>query len=143
MPRPTAARRDLVTYPYSAVIQTRWRDLDKLGHINNVSMAGLVEEGRGAFNRSLALTPIPGVRWLIANVDIAYVAEAFFPGDVVIGSGILRIGDTSWTIASGVFQREKCVAIADTVLVYTDADGKAALPPSLKDMLATQLLPMG
>lgn len=40
-------------YPCSSAVPTRRADLDLLDHINNVSMVGLFEEGRGKFNRAL------------------------------------------------------------------------------------------
>ena len=115
-------------YPFTADIPTRWADLDLLGHINNVSMAGLFEEGRGRFNRSLQLGHSKGVRWLIAAVDLNYLAEAHHPHDVSIASGIGRIGERSWTILSGAFQGEVCVATCDTTLVYTTPGGPAPFP---------------
>lgn len=133
MARPEAWRLDLAAYPFTADIPTRWADLDLLGHINNVSMAGLFEEGRGRFNRSLELMRGgPGVRWLIAAVSLNYLAEAHHPHDVTIASGIGHIGTRSWTILSGAFQNGACVATCDTTLVYTDANGAAAFPEDFR-----------
>ena len=85
MPKPAAFRRKLDSYPFTAVVPTRWADLDMLGHINNVSMAGLFEEGRGRFNRSLELPrDRKTTRWLIASVEVNYLAEAHHPHDVTI-----------------------------------------------------------
>ena len=53
MPRPEAWRTDIAAYPFSATTETRFQDLDVLGHINNVAMAALFENGRVRFNRSL------------------------------------------------------------------------------------------
>lgn len=133
MARPDAWRLDLAAYPFKADIPTRWADLDLLGHINNVSMAGLFEEGRGRFNRSLELTRGgPGVRWLIAAVSLNYLAEAHHPHDVTIASGIGHIGTRSWTILSGAFQNGDCVATCDTTLVYTDTNGAAPFPEDFR-----------
>ena len=136
MNRPEAWRTEIARYPFSAAIPTRWADLDLLGHINNVSMAGLFEEGRGKFNRSLALfREGSDVRWLIAGVNINYLAEAHHPADVVIASGIGHIGTRSWTILSAAFQDGKCVATCDTALVYTDASGSVPFPAAFRPKL--------
>jgi len=133
MAKPERWRLDAAAYPFKAEIQTRWADLDLLGHINNVSMAGLFEEGRGQFNRSLGLhRSAPGIRWLIAGVDIAYLAEAHHPAPVVIASGIGRIGERSWSILSAAFQGDSCVATCETTLVYTDATGAIPFPPEFR-----------
>ena len=129
MSRPEAWRLLPSAYPFTAAIPTRWADLDLLGHINNVSMAGLFEEGRGRFNRSLDLfRGDRTVRWLIAAVSLNYLAEAHHPHDVIIASGIGHVGGRSWTILSGAFQGETCVATCDTTLVYTDASGPVPFP---------------
>ncbi|MFM9978377.1 MAG: acyl-CoA thioesterase [Sphingomonadaceae bacterium] len=134
MPRPHPSRLLIETYPFETIVPTRWADLDLLGHINNVSMAGLFEEGRGRFNRALELHRSgKGIRWLIAAVSINYVGEAHYPGDVIVASGIGPIGTRSWTILSGAFQQGRCVATCDTTLVYTDAGGPTAFPPEFRE----------
>ena len=133
MAKPDRWRLSPASYPFTAAIPTRWADLDLLGHINNVSMAGLFEEGRGRFNRSLELhRGDKATRWLIAAVDLNYLAEAHHPHDVNIASGIGRVGEKSWTILSGAFQNGVCVATCDTTLVYTDANGPTAFPDAFR-----------
>jgi len=132
MAKPESWRFEISNYPFSAAIPTRWADLDLLGHINNVSMAGLFDEGRGRFNRSLELGHEKGVRWLIAAVELNYLAEAQHPHDVVIASGIGRIGTRAWTIFSGAFQGATCVATCDTTLAHTDTNGSAPFPDSFR-----------
>ena len=133
MPRPAAFRRNIDAYPFSVAIPTRWADLDMLGHINNVSMAGLFEEGRGRFNRSLELPrDRKRIRWLIASVEVNYLAEAHHPHDVTIASGIGQIGTKSWQIQSAAFQQGQCVATCDTTLVFTDETGAVAFPDEFR-----------
>ena len=129
MAKPEGWRLDPASYPFEAVIPTRWADLDLLGHINNVSMAGLFEEGRGRFNRSLDLhREAKDTRWLIAAVSINYLAEAHHPSDVLVRSGIGHVGTRSWTILSAAFQTGVCVATCDTTLVYTNGNGPTPFP---------------
>lgn len=135
MAKPEPWRRDIANYPFSAPVATRWADLDPLGHINNVSMAGLFEEGRGRFNRALKLSHEKGVRWLIVAVELAYLAEAHHPHDVIVASGIGRIGKGSWTIFSGAFQNDVCMAVCDTTIAFTNADGPAPFPESYRAKL--------
>ena len=133
MSRPEPWRLDASAYPFTVAIPTRWADLDLLGHINNVSMAGLFEEGRGRFSQSLALErQSRDIRWLVAAVSLNYLAEAHHPGAVTIASGIGYIGTRSWAIVSGAFQNGVCVATCDTTLVYTDKTGSQAFPESFR-----------
>ncbi len=130
-PQPWQLARE--NYPFSHLTETRFADLDLLGHINNVSMAGLFEHGRGMFNHSIDVQRrAPGQRWLIVSVEINYLAESFFPDPVDIASGIGRVGGSSWDIASAAFQKGKCVATCVTTIVLTDDNGPSPIPEGLR-----------
>jgi acyl-CoA thioester hydrolase len=133
MPKAESWQLNRANYPFSHSAETRFADLDLLGHINNVAMAGLFEHGRTMFNRTLKLERRqPGQRWLIASVAINYVAEAHFPEHVEIASGIARIGTSSWDIASAAFQSGGCVATCITTLVLTEDSGAVPIPENLR-----------
>ena len=125
------------SYPFSHLTETRFADLDLLGHINNVSMAGLFEHGRGLFNHSIeAQRRSEGQRWLIAAVDINYIAEAHFPEPVAIASGISRVGNSSWEIASAAFQAGECKATCLTTVVLTEKSGAVPISAELRSEFA-------
>ncbi|MEP7349111.1 MAG: acyl-CoA thioesterase [Sphingorhabdus sp.] len=133
MAKPDPWKADISSYPFVHSTETRFADLDLLGHINNVAMAGLFEHGRGLFNHSMDFQRrAPGQRWLIVRVEIDYLAEGFFPEHVQIASGIGRIGNASWDIASAAFQGGKCVAICNTTIVLTNKEGASPLPEGLR-----------
>lgn len=144
MPRFDPARLDPASYPHSAPVETRFQDLDPLGHINNVAMGALFEAGRVRFNRAFLLEHgrqrNPGMRWLVARVDINYLAEGSFPEPMLIANGIGRVGTSSWTILSAAFQQDRCIALCDTVLVLTGPDGAKALPDALRAVLSGHLM---
>lgn len=126
------------TYPVMVDVEPRFQDLDPLGHINNVAMAGIFEAGRIKFNHlngTAALRREAGHRWLIASIAINYIAEAHFPAMIHIGNGISRIGTASWDIAAAAFQNGQCVATCDCTLVYTDNNGARALEADFRALL--------
>ncbi len=127
MPIFDPARLDPANYPYSTSVETRFQDLDPLGHINNVAMAALFENGRVRFNRDNLVERqrrVPGDRWLIARVEINYLAEGHFPDPIEVASGIGTIGNRSWTILSAAWQSGRCVGLCDSTIVYQSKDGK-------------------
>ena len=130
MPRFDPARLDPANYPYATSVETRFQDLDPLGHINNVAMAALFENGRVRFNRELLKERqrrVPGTRWLIARVEVNYLAEGHFPDPITVVSGIGRIGSSSWDIVSAAYQNGQCIGLCDTTIVSTDADGSKSI----------------
>lgn len=144
MSRFDPARLRADSYPHSAPVETRFQDLDPLGHINNVAMGALFEAGRVRFNRAFLMEhgrrANPGVRWLVARVDINYLVEGSFPEPVLIANGIGRIGTASWSILSAAFQHDRCIALCDTTLVYTHGQGAVPLPDALRVVLDGQMM---
>ncbi len=140
MPRPDPHRLDPASYPFTVTIQTRFQDLDPLGHINNVAMAALFESGRVRFNRSMHFDGWSGHRWLVARVEINYLGEGFFPADVEIATGIGEIGNRSWTILAAAFQNGACIATCDVVLVMGASGGLTTLPADFRAGLEANTL---
>lgn len=132
MARPPAWRLEPGAYPHHETIQTRFQDLDVLGHINNVAFAALFESGRVRFNQAAGLARGPGHRWLVAQVVINYLAEGNFPQDVTISSGIGTVGTRSWQILSAAFQGGACIGTCDVVVVLSAADGASAMPEEFR-----------
>ena len=136
MAKPDPWRMDIESYPFVHSTETRFADLDQLGHINNVAMAGLFEHGRGLFTQTIGLHSFAkDHRWLIVRVEINYLAESYFPEHVKIASGIFRIGTSSWEIASAAFQSGKCVATCSTTTVMTSKDGASPISDALRAAL--------
>ena len=136
--KPEPYRLQLETYPLVTTVPSRFQDLDPLGHINNVAIGAFYEEGRGGLNRQafpLELRKAHGMRMVIADVHIAYLDEAFYPSDLVVGSGILRIGGSSYTIGQALFQDGRCIGASEAVLVNTDGKRPAAIPDEARGAL--------
>lgn len=136
MPRPDATRLDPARYPHRAEIQTRFADLDPQGHINNVAMATLFETARLRFNHAMGFgRRRAGGRWLVARVEINYLAEGHFPADMLVVNGIGRIGTRSWSILSCAFQDDRPIATCETVVVLEASEGTTAIPDDMRAML--------
>lgn len=135
MGRPDQSRLVHASYPYTTAIQTRFQDLDVLGHINNVAMAALFEAGRVRFNTAVGLAGWKGHRWLVANAEINYLAEGHFPADVEVATGVGKIGTRSWTLLSAAFQHGVAIASCDVTLVMSAETGASELPSDFRATL--------
>ena len=136
MAKPEPWRLDASNYPISMPVQTRFADLDSLGHINNVAMAGIFETARVHFHHLFGRHPADqGVRWMVAAVDLKYVEEAHFPYDVVVNSGIGHIGNSSWVLYSAAFQQGECVATCDTVMVMKGPKGAKVIDGNIRAVM--------
>jgi acyl-CoA thioester hydrolase len=118
VPRPAPWRLDPASYPHHDTIQTRFQDLDVLGHINNVAWAALFETARVRFFGKLNSSPGRN-RGLVANVEINYLGEGNFPADLMIASGIGTLGTRSWQTLSVALQHGVALATCDVTIVAT------------------------
>lgn len=139
MARPDPARLDPARYPHREVVPTRFSDLDPQGHINNVAMAAIFETARVRFNQAIGFgRGRAGGRWLVARVEINYLAEGHFPADMLVASGIGPIGTRSWTILSCAFQDGRPIATCETVVVMEATAERTAIPDEVRAVLEAQ-----
>lgn len=142
MAKPDPWRFDITRYPVSEVLQTRFQDMDINGHLNNVAFAALFETGRVMLNRQVrpwGERP-KNERTMVAEVTIAYLAEGRFPGDVTIGSGVGRIGTSSWSFLQAMHQNGQCIATCDTVVVCRTDEKAEPLRAELRSALEALLI---
>jgi len=108
-------------FPARTHDKLRYGDTDRQGHVNNAVFATLFETGRVEVlkdpERALA---DEGCDWVIARLELDYVGELTWPGRVETGTGVLRIGRSSVTLGQALFEGDRLVARAQTVIVQMD-----------------------
>lgn len=138
-----AILQDKASFSHFVSENIRFSDTDMVGHVNNTSFAVYCEAGRVHFGRSLPIGNDNSQGGVLARVEINMRAEAHFPGVVEIGTGVVRVGRTSFTLGQGLFVNGKCVATAQGVLVSIDQETRrpAPLGEELRAALNAHLLP--
>jgi acyl-CoA thioester hydrolase len=130
--------RPIEAYPSRTSADIRYSDLDRQGHVNNAVFATFSEVGRVAFmydpERPLATE---GRSFVVARLLIDFRAELFWPGSVEIGTGVLKVGRSSFTLAQGIFNDGRLVATAEAAIVMVDKETRRStpLPPQTVDVL--------
>jgi acyl-CoA thioester hydrolase len=138
-----SATRPLEAYPGRTSAEIRYSDLDRQGHVNNAVFATFSEIGRVAFmydpERPLASE---GRSFVIARLLIDFRAELFWPGTVEIGTGVVRVGRSSFTLAQGLFSNGSLVAATEATIVMVDKETRRStpLPPETLDILQSLML---
>jgi acyl-CoA thioester hydrolase len=123
------ARLLLATYPLAFDIAQRYGDVDRQGHLNNVAIAEMYQEARLALLQRALGPALADFRIVVAEQTLRFLAEGFGPMQTLIGSGVLRLGRSSYGFAHAMFQGGRCIGLCDTALVNVGADGKAAPLP--------------
>ena len=118
-------------YPVHTTEKLRYCDTDRQGHINNAVYSTLCESGRVGFLYDTAQPFIQiGTQFVIVKLGINFIKEMNWPGDVIIGSGVYRVGQSSITLIQGIFQGGSCMATSESVIVLLDEKKRKSTPLS-------------
>ncbi|MCZ0733293.1 acyl-CoA thioesterase [Phreatobacter sp. AB_2022a] len=118
-------------YPLRSVDKIRYADTDRQGHVNNAAFSTFLETGRVELLYD-AGEPLaePGAAFVIARLVLDFRAEIRWPGEVVIGTRVAKVGRSAVTLEQGLFQGGACVATAETVIVQMDETTRRSRPLS-------------
>ena len=136
--------REAAAYRHWVPVQVRFRDLDLLGHVNNVNLAGWLEDARVALE--LPIQPLVanygGPILVLAELRIQYLEEVHHGNEIRIGTGVERLGRTSISFGQAVFAGDTCAAIARAVEVLIDHRTRAPtpFPPEFSTLFERYLL---
>lgn len=140
-PRPAAEERN--AFPRYYAMQTRWNDVDRYGHMNNVVY---LEYFDSALNRALIEAGAldfygTGPIGIVAKLGCDYFSEVSYPDEVEVGVRIERIGTSSLTWGFGLFRSGAplTAAVGRTVHVYVDRVSRRPQPlvPALRALAET------
>ena len=128
----------LKQFPFVTFDKVRYNDTDRQGHVNNAMFATFFETGR------VEMLYQPSHQFLsddcsfvVAKSTIELIAEIHWPGQVDIGTGIVRIGNNSLVIAANLYQQGRLVATSETMVVQVNTQTKTSqgLEPKAKLLL--------
>ena len=129
------------SYRFWCEVTTRFADIDELGHLNNLAAAVYCETARVEFREMLYRRheTAQGVGFLVVRTSVDYHAQAYYPGAVEVGTTVIRIGRTSYTLGQGCFKDGTCFATGETVTVYANLGEhrSLALPDELRSGLGS------
>jgi acyl-CoA thioester hydrolase len=115
-------------YEFRVRIQVRWRDIDRLGHLNQAVYHEFLEEARAGLMTEL-VQRFGGDRrgaWVVARVELDYRAEVRKDhGEVETIARIGHVGTTSVRIDHDIVRPDGAIAATgSTVLVAWDREGR-------------------
>lgn len=118
----------LAGFPLRSFEKLRYNDTDRQGHVNNAVFATFFETGRVELADRIRETNGSSKEFVLARITIDYVRELLWPGDVAIGSRIVRIGNSSITLEQLVVCEGLVHAKAESVMVLTDTSTRKSTP---------------
>ena len=96
------------SYRFWCEVTTRFADIDELGHLNNLAAAVYCETARVEFREMLYRRheTAQGVGFLVVRTSVDYHVQAHYPGAVEVGTTVIRIGRTSYTLGQDALRTE-------------------------------------
>ena len=109
---------DKTLFPHWTTIPIRFRDLDPLNHVNNAIFNTYYEEARIEFIQEvnkLASELKNGFSFVLANIEIAFIRPVEYPNNIMIGSGIKSLGNSSITSFQAIYtgDEKKLASVAE------------------------------
>lgn len=137
--KPTVADSNREIYKLWTPINIRYGDTDRQGHLNNAVYCTFFESGRCAFlfDEQGDSVAGEGKSFVIVKLTLDYLVEINFPGVVEVGTRILKIGKSSFTVGQALFKDGVCCSTAESIIVQLDAESKKSSP--ITDRLLARL----
>ena len=138
MAKPDPALLNPARFPFSCTIEPRFGDLDTNMHLNNVALAGIVEDARVRFHRESGFhTAVKGIAAMVASFAIEYLGQAYYPAPLTIHVAAMRVGRTSYELGQLVMQDGRIVAFTRAIMVCV----KDGVPTDIPQMFADSVKP--
>ena len=120
-------------FDYWSPINTRWRDMDALGHLNHAIYLGYMETARVDVYTQLGFS---GIRkdmdesTILGSMDVHYLSQVKHPASLDVGHRICRVGSKSFDFLAAIFieNDEKPVCSALFKMVAFNYDSNKAIP---------------
>lgn len=110
-------------FPHWFTQRVRFRDLDTLNHVNNAIFNTYYEEARISFIQmvpELARQMQEGYSFVLAGITINYLKPVTFPSELLIGSGVKKLGNSSITSFQAIYKEggKEPVSVAEASGVW-------------------------
>ena len=129
-------------FDFWSSVNSRWRDMDALGHINHTSFLSYMESARVDVYIELGYD---GIRkemdesTILASMEVQYIEQASHPSKFNVGHRICRVGNKSFDLISGVFNDYNkgllCSAIFRLVAYNYKLNKTIPVPDKIRDNL--------
>lgn len=114
-------------FPVRTAEKLRFADTDQHGHVTNAVFAVCFQNARLEVLRERGLPPAGGLV-ILARLDIAFLSELHWPGEVIVGTRVDRIGRASLQLGQAIFSGGRCCARASSTCVLVDRASRRSMP---------------
>jgi len=123
---------------------TRWKDMDPYGHLNNVAYYEFFDTAVNQWLIRQGLLDVLGGAQIgiVVESGCRFLSEIRFPHPVTSGIRIARLGTSSVRYEIGLFAGDAEEAAAEGFFVHVYVDAETRRPKPLSDTLRAGLAPL-
>ena len=96
---------NIENFPFLYELNTRWKDMDTFGHVNNAVFLTYIEDARISFFKRWNLNDRKR-SIIMVSVKMDYHIQLKHPSNLIVGQKISRIGHTSFDIQAAIFIKD-------------------------------------
>lgn len=129
------------SYAHWVELDTRFYDLDALGHVNHARICSYIEAGRVDMLQATGLLRVGASPLIvIVRLEVDYRAEVQYPQRLAVGTRVQRLGSSSFTLAAALFaegaERPSANSIGVCVTMDPQTRRSTAIPGDLRELLS-------
>ena len=94
--------KSITDFPDHYKFNTRWKDMDLFGHVNNAVFLTYIEDARIMYFKRWNITEKKR-SIIVASIKIDYLRQIKHPSKLIVGQKVSRIGNSSFDIQSTIF----------------------------------------
>ena len=125
--------------PHTCNLEVRFRDIDKLGHVNNAVYLSYFEQARVHFIDEVLENKVDWDKQglILANTEVSFLSPILLKDKIQVETTCTKIGNKSFTLSYRIFTKEGNKATGSSVLVCFDYTTKTsvAVPTAWKQLL--------
>jgi acyl-CoA thioester hydrolase len=128
-------------YPLKLKLRIDWSEMDLFGHVNNVSFFKYMQAARVNYWEVLGLSDMyqkTKTGPILASSHCDFKRPLFYPGNIIVQSGVESIGETSFIILHQILnEKNEIVAAGKDVVVLFDfnTNRKMDIPDSIREQV--------
>lgn len=122
-------------FKHKTPIQIRFKDIDRMGHVNNANYLTYIELARVKYFEEVVRLDkrwSPEVGIILARIEVDFKAPVFLHDNIFVYTRCARIGTKSitldWAVVRDKQHTEEIVAQGIAVLVYYDYRNEKTIP---------------
>jgi acyl-CoA thioester hydrolase len=126
------------SYRFWATEHVRFADLDMLGHVNNKAYATYYETARVNYMAARGLSDGVKVGMALVRLELDYRKEIRYPATLRLGVRLCRLGNSSMTLASAIFDDHGCASTSMSIAVRFDSETRGSKPFTPEERMALE-----